>query len=125
MNNSHWGRFVLIGLVLSLVITIAVPSSESVFADKCKKNHDKNCNHSEKNQKSIHKINCDVDIKGQDHSDNVFGSTDQQCEINSTNIKDSNPASLGLSPPGGNNSDGGGTATLVVSKQVDCIVNVD
>jgi hypothetical protein len=117
----------LIGLVLSLVVTIAiaVQSSESVFADKCKKNHEKNCNNSEKNQKSIHEINCDVHMKGEDHSDNIFGSTDQQCEIKSTNIKDSNPASLGLSP-GGNNSDSdtAGTATLVVSKVVDCTVDV-
>ena len=66
----------------------------------CDKNHDKNCSHSEKNQNSSPKINCEIHIGAEDHlNNNEIGPTGQQCLNNSNNIKDStviqNPRSDG------------------------------
>ena len=69
----------------------------------CHKNHDKNCNHSEKNQNSSPKINCEIHIGAQDHlNNNDFGPTEQQCQNNSNNIKDS---TVTQTSPGDNNDD--------------------
>ena len=79
-------------------------SGTPALADKndnnCDKNEDKNCNHSEKNQKSSPKINCEIHIDAEDHlNNNEFGPNEQQCLNNSNNIKDStviqNPPSNG------------------------------
>ncbi len=66
-------------------------SGAPALADNhCHKNHDKNCNHSEKNQNSSPKINCEIQIVAEDHlNNNDFVPTDQQCLNNSNNIKDS------------------------------------
>src|SRR6476659_1542590 len=120
MNNSHFGRIVLMCVVLSSVITIAIPTSGIVFADKCKNNHDNNCNHSKKSQKLDLELNCDIQIKGGDNSDNnIFGPTDQQCQINGNNIKDS----VVQSPSGGGGvgQPGPNRATLIVTKEVKCL----
>jgi Bacterial Ig-like domain len=72
-----------------LMLTSGVVGSQ-VFADKCDKNHDNNCNHPDKNQNSNPKINCDIHIDAKDHlNDNNIGPTNQQCQNNSNNIKDS------------------------------------
>ena len=90
MINSAISRFLSIGLVF-LVFTTAMAWGAPAFADNhCHKNHDKNCNHSEKNQNSSPKINCEIHIGAEDHlNNNDFGPTEQQCLNNSNNIKDS------------------------------------
>ena len=100
MVNLEIRRFLSIGLVF-LVFTTAMAWGAPALADNhCHKNHDKNCNHSEKNQNSSPKINCEIHIDAEDHlNNNDFGPTEQQCLNNSNNIKDStvtqNPPSNG------------------------------
>jgi hypothetical protein len=55
MINPEIRRFLTIGLIL-LVSSNGIAMGTQAFADNhCDKNHDKKCNHSEKNQKSTHK----------------------------------------------------------------------
>ena len=100
MVNSAISRFLSIGLVF-LVFTTAMAWGAPALADNhCHKNHDKNCNDSEKNQNSSPKINCKIHIDAEDHlNNNDLGPIKQQCLNNSNNIKDStvtqNPPSNG------------------------------
>ena len=109
MVNSAIRRFLSIGLVF-LVFTTAMAWGVPALADShCHKNHDKNCNHSEKNQNSSPKINCEIHIGAEDHlNNNDFGPTEQQCLNNSNNIKDS---TVTQNPP----SDGDFDSPTVVS----------
>ena len=55
MINPEIRRFLSIGLIL-LIFSAGIAWGTQAFADNhCDKNHDKKCNHSEKNQKSTHK----------------------------------------------------------------------
>ena len=103
MVNFEIRRFFSIGLVF-LVFTTAMAWGAPAFADNpCHKNHDKNCNHSEKNQNSSPKINCEIHIGAEGHlNNNDFGPTNQQCQNNSNNIKDS---TVTQTSPGDNNDD--------------------
>ena len=100
MVNLELSRFLSIGLVF-LVFTTAMAWGAPALADShCHKNHDKNCNDSEKNQNSSPKINCIIHIDAEDHlNNNDLGPIEQQCLNNSNNIKDStvtqNPPSNG------------------------------
>lgn len=82
--------FLSFGLVV-LVFTTGMAWGTPALADNhCHKNHNKNCNQSEKNQNSSPKINCEIHIEAEDHLDNNdFGPNEQQCLNNSNNIKDS------------------------------------
>ena len=92
MVNLEIRRFLSIGLVV-LVFTTAMAWGAPALAladNHCHKNHDKNCNHSEKNQNSSPKINCEIHIDAKNHlNNNDFGPSNQQCLNNSNNIKDS------------------------------------
>jgi len=90
MNNSEIRRFLSIGL-LALISTIGMTWGTHVYADnECDKNDDNNCNHTEKNQKSSPKVECEVDTDITDHNRNtVVGPTDLQCNSSSSNIRDS------------------------------------
>ena len=109
MVNFEIRRLLSIGLVV-LVFTTAMAWGAPALADNhCHKNHDKNCNHSEKNQNSSPKINCEIHIGAQDHlSNNDFGPNEQQCLNDSNNIKDS---TVIQNPP----SDGGFDSFIVVN----------
>ena len=109
MVNFEVRRFLSIGLVF-LVFTIAMAWGAPALADNhCHKNHDKNCNHSEKNQNSSPKINCEIHIDAEDHlNNNDFGPTEQQCLNDSNNIKDS---TVIQNPP----SNGGTDSFVVIS----------
>ena len=87
----------------------------------CHKNHDKNCNHSEKNQNSSPKINCEIHIDAKEHlNNNDIGPTNQQCLTNSNNIKDS---TVTQTSPGDNNGDFG-SPTVVSTDPSDGDNNV-
>ena len=103
MISSVIRRLLSIGLVI-LVSTAVTAWATLAFADKdCDKNEDKNCSHSEKNQNSSPKINCEIHIDAEDHlNNNDFGPNKQQCLNNSNNIKDS---TVTQTTPGDNNGD--------------------
>jgi hypothetical protein len=115
-----------------LVLTSGIVGSH-VFADNCKKNHDNNCNHPDENQNSNPKINCNIHIDATDGTNNNFGPTNQQCQNNSNNIKDS---TVTQTPPNDNNqgqftvkstfpSDGDNNAALDTDVKVTFSESVD
>ena len=103
MVNYEICRLSSIWLVF-LVFTTAMAWGAPAFADNhCHKNHDKNCSHSEKNQNSSPKINCEIHVDAENHlNNNAFGPTEEQCLANSNNIKDS---TVTQTSPGDNNDD--------------------
>ena len=103
MISPEFRQFLSISLVV-LVFTTGIAWGTPALGDNhCHKNHDKNCNHSEKNQNSSPKINCEIHIDAEDNLDNNdFGPSNQQCQNNSNNIKDS---TVTLTSPDDNNSD--------------------
>ena len=124
MISSVIRQLLSIGLVV-LVSTAVTAWATLAFADKdCDKNEDKNCSHSERNQNSSPKINCEIHIDAEDHlNNNDFGPNEQQCLNNSNNIKDS---TVLLNPPpnGGTGSSDGNIELNPTSGPFDTSVSV-
>ena len=70
-----------------LFTTIGIFSVPSVFADKCNKNEDNNCNKTDVNQKIGTDNKCKLENLSNDHSNENFDKNKIECKNIATNLK--------------------------------------
>jgi len=71
-----------------LLTTIVVFSLPSIFADKCDKNEDNNCNDTQINQETKTDNRCKLENLDNDHSNENIHNSTLACVNSATNLKD-------------------------------------
>ncbi len=79
---------IFIILAVGALTTIGVFSIPSVFADKCDKNEDNNCNEADVNQKISTDNKCKLDNLSKNHSSKNFDDNLLSCVNTVTNLED-------------------------------------
>ena len=78
---------IFIIMAAGLLTTIGIFSVPSVFADKCNKNEDNNCNETDINQKIGTDNKCKLENLSNDHSNENFDENTIECKNIATNLK--------------------------------------